>query len=51
MGDFVYMKIYCPNCRKSIDIKNMKNVKMSYGRTAVEHVCPKCGTKIYAVRQ
>jgi hypothetical protein len=50
LGGGIRMKIYCPNCRKTTEVKNPKNIKMRYGRTAIEHICAKCGTRIYAVR-
>lgn len=36
---------YCMKCRKTVEIKNPKQVTLKNKRPAVQGVCPTCGTK------
>ena len=40
------MEGYCVKCREKREIKDAKKVEMENGRTAMQGVCPVCGTKI-----
>lgn len=43
------MKAYCMKCRKEIEIRNPKPVKMKNGKPATEGQCPVCGTKVFRI--
>lgn len=37
---------YCVKDRKSVEIKDPKEVTLKNGREALQGVCPSCGTKV-----
>ncbi len=41
------VQAYCVKDRKKVEIKNAKTVTMKNGRSAVQGVCPTCGTKVF----
>ena len=43
------MKGYCFKCRKSVEIKNPRNVTLKNKRPATQGACPNCGTKIFRI--
>lgn len=43
------MKAFCVKCKKKVEIKNPKPVRMKNGRRATKGVCPKCGTKVFRI--
>lgn len=43
------MQAYCMKCRKTVEIKNAKSIKMKNGRPATQGVCLKCGTKVFRI--
>jgi len=43
------MQAYCMKCRKKVDIKNPKAIKMKNGRPATQGECPSCGTKVFRI--
>jgi DNA-directed RNA polymerase subunit RPC12/RpoP len=45
----VEMQAYCMKCRKKVEIKNPKAIKMKNKRPATQGVCPKCGTKVFRI--
>jgi len=34
-------------CRKRVEIKDPKNITLKNKRSAVQGVCPNCGTKVF----
>ena len=40
---------YCVKCRKKIDIKDPKSVKLKNGKPATKGKCPKCGTNVFRI--
>jgi len=43
------VKAYCVKDKKSIEMKNPKQVKMKNGKPAVQGICPNCGTKVFRI--
>ncbi len=43
------VKAYCVKCKKSIEMKDAKKVKLKNGKPATKGVCPKCGTKVFRI--
>ena len=39
----------CMKCKKSVDIKDAKEVIMKNKMKAIKGVCPKCGTKVFRI--
>jgi len=39
----------CMKCKKSVDIKDAKEVTMKNKMKAMKGVCPKCGTKVFRI--
>src|SRR3989344_6667965 len=39
----------CMKCKKQVEIKEPKDVKMKNGMNAVKGSCPKCGTKVFRI--
>ena len=37
---------YCVKCREKREMKDAQQVTMKNGRTAMQGVCPVCGTKL-----
>jgi len=40
---------YCMKCRKKVQIKDAKKIKMKNGKPATQGSCPKCGTKVFRI--
>lgn len=40
-------KAFCMKCKKSVDIKNPKQVELKNKRLAVAGICSRCGTKVF----
>lgn len=40
---------YCVKCRKKVDIKDGKSVKLKNGKPATKGTCPKCGTGVFRI--
>jgi DNA-directed RNA polymerase subunit RPC12/RpoP len=45
----VQMQAYCVKCRRKVEIKNPKSIKMKNKRPATQGVCPRCGTKVFRI--
>jgi DNA-directed RNA polymerase subunit RPC12/RpoP len=43
------MKAYCMKCRKEVEIKNPRDVKMKNGKPATQGLCSVCGTKVFRI--
>lgn len=43
------MQAYCMKDRKKVEIKNPRSVTLKNGRSAVQGVCPICGTKVFRI--
>jgi len=43
------MKAYCMKCRKEVEIKNPRDVKMKNGKPATQGICSACGTKVFRI--
>ena len=43
------MKAYCVKCKKVVEIKNPKSIKMKNGRKATKGTCPISGTKVFRI--
>ena len=43
------VQAYRVKCRKKVDVKGPKQVKMKNGRDAITGTCPKCGTKVFRI--
>lgn len=43
------IEAYCVKCRKKIEMKDAKDVKLKNGKPAVKGVCPKCGTGVFRI--
>jgi DNA-directed RNA polymerase subunit RPC12/RpoP len=43
------MQAYCMKCRKKVEMKDSKSIKMKNGKPATKGVCPKCGTKVFRI--
>ena len=39
----------CMRCKKSVDVKDLKEVVMKNGRPAISGVCSICGTKVFKI--
>ncbi len=39
----------CMKCKKSVEIKDGKEVTMKNKMRAMKGVCPKCGTKVFRI--
>jgi DNA-directed RNA polymerase subunit RPC12/RpoP len=39
----------CMKCKKSVEIKDQKEVTMKNGMKAVKGTCPKCSTKVFRI--
>ena len=39
----------CMKCKKSVEIKDAKEVTMKNGMRAMKGVCGKCGTKVFRI--
>jgi DNA-directed RNA polymerase subunit RPC12/RpoP len=42
-------KAYCVKCKKSVEMKDPKKVKLKNGKPAMKGACPKCGTKVFRI--
>jgi hypothetical protein len=42
-------KAYCVKCKKSVEMKDPKKVKLKNGKPATKGICPKCGTKVFRI--
>ncbi len=42
-------KAYCVKCKKKVEMKAPKAVKMKNGRKATKGVCPRCNTKVFRI--
>jgi predicted RNA-binding Zn-ribbon protein involved in translation (DUF1610 family) len=42
-------KAYCVKCKKSVEMKDPKKVKLKNGKPATKGLCPKCGTKVFRI--
>ncbi|MBE0518597.1 MAG: hypothetical protein IH630_05160 [Thermoplasmata archaeon] len=47
MGTLV--KAYCVKCKKSVEMKDAKKVKLKNDKPATKGTCPKCGTKVFRI--
>lgn len=47
MGNLV--KAYCVKCKKSVEMKEPKKVKLKNGKPATKGTCPKCSTKVFRI--
>jgi DNA-directed RNA polymerase subunit RPC12/RpoP len=45
----VQMQAYCMKCRRKVEIKNPKAIRMKNKRPATQGVCPRCGTKVFRI--
>ncbi|MFC1927718.1 DUF5679 domain-containing protein [Chloroflexota bacterium] len=45
----VQMQAYCVKCRRKVEIKNPKSIKMKNKRPATQGLCPRCGTKVFRI--
>ena len=43
------MTAYCMKCRKKVEIKNPKKIKMKNKRPATKGACPKCSTTVFRI--
>jgi DNA-directed RNA polymerase subunit RPC12/RpoP len=43
------VQAYCVKCRKKVEMKNPKQIKMKNGRDAVQGICPNCGIKVFRI--
>jgi NAD-dependent SIR2 family protein deacetylase len=43
------VKAYCVKCKKSVEMKDAKKVKLKNGKPATKGTCPKCGTKVFRI--
>lgn len=43
------MKAYCMKCRKEIEMRNPRSVRMRNGKPAIEGLCPVCATKVFRI--
>jgi len=43
------VQAYCVKCRKKVEIKGPKQIKMKNGKDAVQGNCPTCGTKVFRI--
>ncbi|HIH02260.1 TPA: hypothetical protein HA259_09415 [Thermoplasmata archaeon] len=43
------VKAYCVKCKKSVEMKDAKKVKLKNGKPATKGSCPKCGTKVFRI--
>jgi NAD-dependent SIR2 family protein deacetylase len=43
------VKAYCVKCKKSVEMKDPKKVKLKNGKPATKGSCPKCGTKVFRI--
>ena len=39
----------CMKCKKGVEMKDAKEVRMKNGMKAMKGVCPKCGTKVFRI--
>jgi len=40
---------HCMKCKKGVEMKDAKQVKMANGRDAIKGVCSVCGTKMFKI--
>jgi len=45
----ILTKAYCVKCKKSVEMKDPKKVKLKNGKPATKGTCPKCGTKVFRI--
>ena len=43
------VKAYCVKCKKSVEMKDPKKVKLKNGKPATKGSCPKCATKVFRI--
>ena len=43
------MKAYCMKCRKEIEIRNPRPIRMRNGKPATEGMCPACDRKVFRI--
>ncbi len=43
------MQAYCMKCRAKREIKDPKSIVMKNKRSAIQGVCPACGTKVFRI--
>jgi hypothetical protein len=43
------MQAYCVKCRRTVEIKSPRAMKMKNGRHATQGVCPRCETKVFRI--
>jgi len=43
------VKAYCVKCKKSVEMKDAKKVKLKNDKPATKGTCPKCGTKVFRI--
>ncbi|MBU5575191.1 MAG: DUF5679 domain-containing protein [Candidatus Aenigmatarchaeota archaeon] len=39
----------CMKCKKTVEIKDAREVEMKNGLKAIQGVCPTCGTKVFRI--
>ncbi|MEW6040948.1 MAG: DUF5679 domain-containing protein [Elusimicrobiota bacterium] len=39
----------CMKCKKPVEIKDAKEIKMKSGMKALQGKCPDCGTKVFRI--
>lgn len=45
------MDAFCMKCKREIEIKEPRQVKMRNGRPATEGLCPLCGKKVFKIEK
>ncbi|MBI2831993.1 MAG: hypothetical protein HYX79_07030 [Chloroflexi bacterium] len=43
------MQGFCMKCRKKVEMKGARSIKMKNGRPATQGSCPSCGTKVFRI--
>jgi hypothetical protein len=43
------VQAYCVKCKKKVDMKDPKAVKLKNGKPAMKGSCPKCGTGVFRI--
>ncbi len=43
------VEAYCVKCRKKVEMKDAKEVKLKNGKPAMKGTCPKCGTGVFRI--
>ena len=43
------LEAYCVRCKKKVEIKDPKKIRLKNGKPATKGVCPNCATSVFRI--